>query len=130
MMRVDKEALECDLAETYGIYDINSLPISKIAIFAKGLRENSRIKKTLGGLPADLNTILLTTITDSVNWLVWSKTKDGSKNKNKPKSLLSSLYGKTKKTDAISLKSGKEYEKMRKEIIESIRKEGKWLEQN
>ena len=78
MMRVDKEALECDLAETYGIYDIYSLPISKIAIFAKGLRENSRIKKTLGGLPADLNTILLTSITDSVNWLVWSKTKDGS----------------------------------------------------
>ena len=43
-MRVDKEALECDLAETYGIYDINTLPISKIAIFAKGLREKSRIK--------------------------------------------------------------------------------------
>lgn len=129
-MRVDKEALECDLAETYGIYDINTLPISKIAIFAKGLRENSRIKKILGGLPADPNTILLTSITDSVNWLVWSKTKDGSKNKNKPKSLLSSLYGNTKKKDAISLKSGKEYEIMRKQIIESIRKEGKWLEQN
>lgn len=128
MMKIDKEALECDMAEIYGIFDFKALPISKIAVLAKGLRDDSRIKKIMSNNPADPNTILLTSMNDALNWLVWSKTKDGSKGKNKPNSLLKELYGGEKET--ISLKSGKDFEKERKRIIKNIRKEGKWQEQN
>ena len=41
MMALDREALLCDLAETYGIYDVRALPVSTLAVLASGLRENS-----------------------------------------------------------------------------------------
>lgn len=127
MINLDKEALECDMAETYGIFDLKSLPISKIAVLAKGLNNNSRIKKILTKTPCDLNTILLMSIADSLNWLVWSKTKDASKNKNKPVSLLRDLY---KEKETLSLKSGKDFEIEREKIIKKIRKEVKCQQQN
>ncbi len=34
MIAVDEDALVCDLAETYGIYDYRQLPITRVAVFA------------------------------------------------------------------------------------------------
>lgn len=47
MIDLDEEALICDFAETYHIYDYRSLPARLAATLAVGLRENSRIKKIL-----------------------------------------------------------------------------------
>lgn len=49
MIKTDRDALLCDLAETYGIYDIRSLPVQTIATLSSGLRDNSRIKMKLRG---------------------------------------------------------------------------------
>ena len=49
MLRVDRCALICDLAETYHIYDYRSLPATRVATFAVGLRNNSRIKSKMRG---------------------------------------------------------------------------------
>ena len=43
MLRRHREALECDLAETYGLFDLRMLPARKLATLAMGLRESSRV---------------------------------------------------------------------------------------
>jgi len=40
MLELDEDALVCDLAETYGIYNYRSLPATLVATFSVGLREN------------------------------------------------------------------------------------------
>lgn len=43
MINTDEDALICDFAETYHIYDYRSLPLHMAGIFACGLRPDSRI---------------------------------------------------------------------------------------
>jgi len=44
MIKLDENALICDFAETYHIYDYRQLPPTRVAVFACGLRDDSRIK--------------------------------------------------------------------------------------
>ena len=64
MLALDRDALMCDMAETYRIYDIRSLPASRIAMFACGLGVNSRIKLRKEGLKAPWEVVLLAEIID------------------------------------------------------------------
>lgn len=91
MIALDKDALICDLAENYHIYDYKSLPLQKVAIFSVGLRENSRIKMKMSGREYTMDTLLEVAILDNLKWLCWSKTKDASKGRNRPKSLFNKL---------------------------------------
>ena len=50
MLMTDRDALLCDLAETYQIYDFSQFRPRKLAIFACGLRADSRIKMKLNGM--------------------------------------------------------------------------------
>ena len=67
MICLDENALICDLAETYGIYDYGSLPIDTVATLAVGLRDDSRIMMKMRGskIPADAS-FLLATIVDRI----------------------------------------------------------------
>lgn len=59
MMRDDEDALICDFAETYHIYDLRSLPLSLVATLAAGLGDNSRIvRKTTEAKASTTNTLL------------------------------------------------------------------------
>lgn len=49
MLSLDENALICDLAETYQIYDYRSLPVFTVAALSAGLRENSRIMTIMRG---------------------------------------------------------------------------------
>ncbi|MBQ4177615.1 MAG: hypothetical protein II640_09125, partial [Lachnospiraceae bacterium] len=49
MINADEDALICDLAETYGIFDMESLPVKLVATLAMGLRGDSRIKMKISG---------------------------------------------------------------------------------
>lgn len=49
MVHTDENALICDLAETYHIYDYRSLPVFTVAALSAGLRENSRIMTIMRG---------------------------------------------------------------------------------
>ena len=71
MLALDKTALVCDLAETYGIYDYRSLPVSTVATLSAGLRETSRIKMKMRGDKHSQETMLLASIADSVNGILW-----------------------------------------------------------
>lgn len=117
MIALDENALVCDLAETYHIYDYRSLPLSKVATFAVGLRENSRIKMKISGTKHPLDTMLLASIVDRLSVLAWMKTKDGANGVNQPKSILFQLMGKEEESDIEAFDTPEEFEKRRKEVL-------------
>ena len=98
MLVTDEDALICDLAETYHIYDYRSLTPIQVATFSVGLRENSRIKLKMSGNKTSLETALLAMINDRLAILLWSKTKDGEKNRNRPKLVTELLFEKKENT--------------------------------
>ena len=59
MLNTDEEALVCDFAETYRIYNYKEIPCKMAAIYAKGLKENARIKMKLAGVKVTLEDMLL-----------------------------------------------------------------------
>ena len=69
MLRTDRDALECDLAETYNIYNMEALTFDKLALFSFGLREDSRIKMKISGDKVKLDTLLLGVLIDKVEEL-------------------------------------------------------------
>lgn len=110
--------MTCDLAETYQIYDYKRLPPTKVAVFAVGLRDGSRIKMKLSGKTVSLDTLLTAGIVDRLGVLVWAQTKDGQKGKNKPTMIVESLVTKgPKETDIIICNSGEDFKKRRNELI-------------
>ena len=118
MIQADEDALICDLAETYQIYDYKQLPPSRVAVFACGLKDESRIKMKLSGQKVPLDTLLLAGISDRLSVLVWGQTKDGQKGRNRPAMLVEALMEKgSKDTDVIVFDSGEDFESMRKRLI-------------
>lgn len=118
MLKTDKNALVCDLAETYHIYDYRQLPPLQVAVFAIGLRDDSRIKMKLSGVKVSPETLLLAGILDRLSILVWQNTEDGAKDRNRPKPILDALYEKyEKESEVSSFTSGEEFEKERNRLI-------------
>lgn len=72
MISVDKNALVCDLAETYHIYDYRSLPVKLVATLAAGLRDDSRIKMKIAGVKGNGKEILLATIADRLGLILYA----------------------------------------------------------
>lgn len=50
MFGADRDALLCDLAETYHIYDFRALPVELLATLCSGLRADSRIRMKMAGV--------------------------------------------------------------------------------
>ena len=93
MMEKYPAELTCDMAETYGILDIKRVPARLLATLAVGLRDDSRVKRAKSKTAYDDKTILLACITDLLQWIKWSKTEDGLKGVNHPKSILDYYLG-------------------------------------
>lgn len=112
MICADREALTCDLAETYGIFDLRALPVSTLATLAVGLREDSRIKRKLLGSQLTMAEMLLAAVFDKLSILAWLWSKDGQTGDNLPESLLSALLGeKTESSGAAqTFDTGEEFE--------------------
>jgi|SRR5690625_619298 len=116
MIKLDEEAFICDLAETYQIYDYRQLPPSRVAVFAFGLRDDSRIKMKASKQSVSMKNLLLAGILDELRTLVWFQTKDGQKGNNRPKMLLELLAGseKQRQSDVIVFDSSEEFSEARK----------------
>ena len=93
MLNTDEEALVCDFAEMYRIYNYKEIPCKMAAIYAKGLRENARIKMKLAGVKVTLEDMLLASIADHTKLLTWIQTEDARKGRNRPKMILPRLAG-------------------------------------
>lgn len=127
MIENDEDALECDLAETYHIYNYRELPPLRVALFANGLHEDSRIKRAMSGMKVSMDTFLLATIEDYLSWLVWSKTKDGQKNQNKPASIVEVINGKDKESEEdenLTFESAEDFEALWNAIANSEEEKG------
>ena len=120
MIVADEDALICDLAETYGIYDYKSLPVTTVATLALGLKGNSRIMKKMTGQPVDDDLILLAGILDRLSFIAWTKTKDAQHGRNRPEFVLNNLLNGKKKTvrEYETFSSGEEF----LERLEQLRK--------
>ena len=70
MLKINEEAVICDLAETYNIYDYKSLDLNYIAILALGLRDNSRIKLQMADMSVTLDQMLLGALVDRLTLLL------------------------------------------------------------
>jgi len=119
MIALDEDALICDLAETYQIYDYKQLPALRVAVFAYGLRDDSRIKMKANGQTVTLDTLLLAGISDRLSTLIWFQTSDGQKGKNRP-TMLTSLLTNNKtenKDDVLVFDSGEDFAKVRNQLI-------------
>lgn len=116
MIKIDKDALLCDLAETYQIYDFRQLPLTTVAVFSCGLSEDSRIKMKINNQKVKLDQIILMNISDTLKLLLWSKTKDGQKGRNKP-AMWTSLLEKPKVKNEIVFDSSEDFERKRAEIL-------------
>lgn len=69
MISADEQALICDLAETYHIFDYRSLPVDLVATLSTGLRDNSRIRMILNKEKHSRELILSALVVDKLTLL-------------------------------------------------------------
>lgn len=121
MISLDEDALICDLAETYQIYDYKQLPLNQVAVFAYGLRDDSRIKQMISNQIVPLETTLLASIVDRLSLSLWLQTKDGQKGVNRPASIADQLIKRDKsendEKDYLVFESGEDFENYRKALL-------------
>lgn len=116
MLSEDENALVCDMAETYHVFDIWALPVSLLAVLASGLRENSRIKMKIAGV----NYIPLETVVpQGVDYLrMILKSLIGDKKKEKYLSEL--LFEKPASNHTVGFHSGEDFLKEWKILTQGV----------
>ena len=111
MISVDRDALICDMAETYHIYDLRGLPARRLATLASGLRANSRIMMRMNDQQVSTDTMLLAAIADRLGLLLWMRTNGI----NRPTSILEALTGEV--PDTVGFETPEKFEAERRRII-------------
>lgn len=113
MIKLDEDALICDLAETYHIYDYRSLPLKTVATLSAGLRDDSRIKLEAAEASVGLDTVILAAIADNLTMLRAGMDK---KNRGKPFLFTEALQGEKKKQKVRGFKTAEQFEAALKRI--------------
>ena len=117
MIYLDEDALICDFAETYNIYNYQALSPIMAGVLACGLRADSRIKMKMTDQSIDINTMLNAVIADRLAILIWQRTKDGQDGVNFPDSILRDLLNEKKESDHMVFDNGAEFDAYREKII-------------
>lgn len=119
MLTTDEDALVCDLAESYHVFDYRRMSVQLVAVLAAGLSDDSRVKRKIAGMPVSLNTLLLARAVDHLAFLTWAKTKDAESGRNRPKSVVRLLMGQEPGSgDYEVFDSAEAFEAARKQILE------------
>lgn len=98
MLATDRDALLCDLAEVYHIFDFNALPVLTLAALSVGLRDDSRIKMKMAGINYVPPVVILASISDNLAALRYSLT--AKKGAEKPKMFTQIMTQKTERKPA------------------------------
>lgn len=117
MIRLDEDALICDLAETYHVLNYRELSPKLVAVLCSGLSPDSRIKRKIVKRKNTLEDCLLAMLVDRVSLLVWSKTEDGQKNRNRPKSILKALEEEPSESKYTGFNTIDDFERKRAELL-------------
>lgn len=94
MLSTDRDALVCDLAETYHVLDMTALPVPLLATLAAGLRGDSRVRMRMEREPVDSHTMLQAAILDRLTTLCWMQSTDGAHGRKRPPSVVEAMAGK------------------------------------
>lgn len=108
MIAEDEDALICDLAETYGVMNMEELPVDLLATLSCGLRENSRIKQKLNNTNLSTELAILSLILDATNRVAWLNSADGQKGIHRPQSAFKMLTASKQNQDLMTFDSGDE----------------------
>ena len=93
------------------------MPAELIATLASGLRSDSRCVMSIAKSKVKPETLLIASAVDRLSLILWSKTKDGEKGINRPKSIVEEMSKSNKDPDNASFETADEFEKKRLEII-------------
>ena len=85
-----------------------------IATLVGGLGENSRIAKKRNGTLVQFSTYLDAEILDTLRMILWTKTKDAEKGKNKPKPIADNLR---EHEEAVGFSSGADFMAERERLL-------------
>ena len=118
LMRSAETAVVCDLAEYYHVLDWRSLPLRTVGMLVAGLREDSRTMMQAAGQKVKLDSALMAASLDRLSLLLWAKTKDGQKNRHRPKSVLEQLTKEKKTDDVVGFATAEEFMEARRRILE------------
>lgn len=92
MIELDEDALICDFAETYHIYDFRGLSPIRAGVLACGLRDDSRIKMKMMGMKVPFDDMLLATIADKLENQLYQYAKaHGASSLGEPVSIVQQL---------------------------------------
>lgn len=116
MIGLNEDALICDLAETYHIFNYRELPPRLVATLASGLGDDSRIKKLAGGQPASSEVMLLGGILDALHAIMY-RLSDGSSEP--PASIIDLMFGGASEPQkqCMSFESYDDFEAYRQKLI-------------
>lgn len=116
MIGTDRDALLCDLAETYHIFDFRALPVLTLAALCFGLREDSRIKMKMAGMRYIPPLVLFANIADNLTLIrhgLFAK-----KNAKLPKLYTDMMMGpEPEEHESMLFASGEDFEIERKRIL-------------
>ena len=114
------DALVCDFAEYYHIYDLASIKARTAAVLACGLPPDSRTIRQLSGQKLTLDTYLQAGILDSMQMLIYLYLKKNYKGKyKKPESIINKLsgLGKEDENEIRSFRTAEEFERARAQLL-------------
>lgn len=75
----------------------------------------------LSGQVVSMETLLLAGLSDKVSMLLWAKTEDGQKGKNRPAMILDALHSiEVQPKETVVFDSGEEFEQQRKQLISQV----------
>lgn len=116
MIGLNEDALICDLAETYHVFNYRDMPPRLVATLASGLGDDSRIKRLAGGQPASSEIMLLGGILDALHTLIY-KLSDGSTTP--PISIIDLMFGNGKEPQkqCMSFETLEDFEAYRNKLI-------------
>ena len=84
-----------------------------------GLRDNSRVKMHIAGIKITFEQTMLARTVDELAFQSWAKTKDGQKNRNRPKSVLKTILEEKKEDQHETFSTPEEFEKAWEKICQS-----------
>lgn len=117
MVKTDEDALICDFAETYHIYNWRSLPLSLAATLACGLRADSRTKLKLNNANYSHDSMLLATIADRLGNLLSIIAGEKLYVPILPEMLGDDVEQKENNSDVLNFSSAEAFENARQKIL-------------
>lgn len=122
MAALDEDALICDFAETYHVFDLWGLPPDLAATLAAGLGPSSRITRRRMGISAPCDTVLLSMAVDRLSMIAWLNSRDGQEGTNRPKPITAMWLEGEQETagDFEVFEDADAFEEQRRRILEEL----------